>query len=640
MLQSATSTEYPQSIQTDLKPNKWIDAAIQQTTYAKKPPKEVAVFSFAAKLINDPANVKLAYDVLLAQNKLWNECVEIERECSGEYFEITNAGSQKMISLQAQLEEYKKAIADLKETRSKDRQATKRKNTEVSNHCSRAIKDLTSLKDLVTEQIKQVRVDNKEITRPLTDALDQRRIARIKEAIKKADLWWAHSETIADRLKRARSAVMRLRAKSKVADIQFHRFDKSGTFGVRFSAQADLSMTDMEGDRTSLMTIREATAEELSGKKAVSSHAKKPKNRKVIEIRAGKAVDGKIPVVKFLVCFHTNRPFPTDIPLKIVTVTSEAHPDKPTWNIVFTFSKEMGYKEPVSLADLPPKVAGIDLGWRSLGTTGSKRLRVAMISYGDRFEEVSLGQKWIDSMDYHETIQGRLDERADACWTKTKAFLAGLDLSHLRDAHQLKRLAKKVKDAKKGYANLLVAFCKALVAACDQDEISVANEPLTYFNDWQKETRKHVVHVHNLKQRLLAQRKHHYRNIAARIVKSCGQIGMDTINLSNLANLEKSDGSETDLVKAMRNNRTRAGAYELRMAILNAAKREKRFIHDVPTQNNTNECSSCGHINKVDDDLMFTCGGCGVVHDRDENAAQNSRNFCLKENEVDGISMS
>jgi putative transposase len=42
-------------------------------------------------------------------------------------------------------------------------------------------------------------------------------------------------------------------------------------------------------------------------------------------------------------------------------------------------------------------------------------------------------------------------------------------------------------------------------------------------------------------------------------------------------------------------------------------------------------CSSCGNINHelTLKDRIWTCDGCGAIHDRDENASKNIKNFAF-----------
>ena len=63
---------------------------------------------------------------------------------------------------------------------------------------------------------------------------------------------------------------------------------------------------------------------------------------------------------------------------------------------------------------------------------------------------------------------------------------------------------------------------------------------------------------------------------------------------------------------------------EFRDAIKNAADREGVTVIDVDAAYTSKTCSECGFLNKeLKSEKEWVCSSCGVVHDRDENAANN-----------------
>ena len=63
---------------------------------------------------------------------------------------------------------------------------------------------------------------------------------------------------------------------------------------------------------------------------------------------------------------------------------------------------------------------------------------------------------------------------------------------------------------------------------------------------------------------------------------------------------------------------------ELRGAIENAAKREGVPYIKVSARNTSKTCSDCGVVNaELKGEIEWACPSCGVVHDRDHNAALN-----------------
>ena len=73
-----------------------------------------------------------------------------------------------------------------------------------------------------------------------------------------------------------------------------------------------------------------------------------------------------------------------------------------------------------------------------------------------------------------------------------------------------------------------------------------------------------------------------------------------------------------------RAQRVLASPSEFRDAIINAANREKVPYVAVPPQYTSKTCSACDNLNKeLKSEKEWTCLSCGVIHDRDENAARN-----------------
>ena len=60
----------------------------------------------------------------------------------------------------------------------------------------------------------------------------------------------------------------------------------------------------------------------------------------------------------------------------------------------------------------------------------------------------------------------------------------------------------------------------------------------------------------------------------------------------------------------------------------NAADREGVPYIEVDPAYTSKTCAECGHLNKdLKAEKEWVCPECGVVHDRDENAANNLRNM-------------
>jgi putative transposase len=70
---------------------------------------------------------------------------------------------------------------------------------------------------------------------------------------------------------------------------------------------------------------------------------------------------------------------------------------------------------------------------------------------------------------------------------------------------------------------------------------------------------------------------------------------------------------------------------EFRNAIINAASREGIDFKEVPPHYTSKTCSACGFLNKELTSLkQWNCPKCGVIHDRDINAARNIANLGME----------
>ena len=137
---------------------------------------------------------------------------------------------------------------------------------------------------------------------------------------------------------------------------------------------------------------------------------------------------------------------------------------------------------------------------------------------------------------------------------------------------------------------------------------------------WRSYSRKYR-EIHNRRKKQLTHRKHFYRETAAKLVAENKLIVLEDINLTDFA---ETKGKNTKLSNKARAQRFMASLGEFRDAIKNAAGREGVPVIDVNPAYTSKTCSDCGHLNKeLRSEKEWTCPACGVVHDRDENAANN-----------------
>ena len=92
----------------------------------------------------------------------------------------------------------------------------------------------------------------------------------------------------------------------------------------------------------------------------------------------------------------------------------------------------------------------------------------------------------------------------------------------------------------------------------------------------------------------------------------------------NLARFAETRNKDTKLSSKARAQRFLGSVSELRDAIKNAADRDGVPYLEVNPAYTSKTCSDCGQVNKaLKSEKEWVCLSCGVVHDRDVNAASN-----------------
>lgn len=584
--------------------------------------KKIIVRAFGARLLGGTAANELASEVFMAQNRLWNKLVEIERANRQAYREALSASDGELAELEAQEQALVANMEELLKQRNKARAIarSKKADNENPNLKTQLQTANASLKE-VRGKMRERRVAAKEAAKPLITAAEELRRQQVKAVAAEAGLWWCHSETVL-----ARYDVARVRAMKDGAELRFRRYDGDGSMGVRFSVEGG-SLDKVRAGKTDQLRFRSPTQEELGNMLAVKADGGR---RTVVRVRAGsKADDKSIPALEFLVTMHAGMELPEDVPLKTVTITRRMHVRKAEWKMVFTFSEEVGE---IENGDLPVKAAGIDLGWRLVKdeVDGERALRVAAISFGpeERVQYVTLGHDWLRRMERADRLRGQLDDSANAFAAQLLPLLTDEALASLEEDDWFRVICGKARRAKRAYPMLLVAVC---------DAHARAGKPLgenagKMMSEWRREAIRLAEQAHHTRRRAVDHRKHVFRNAAALLVQQAGLIGMEDVDLRKLALRQQADGTDNELALAARRNRTWAAPSELRLAVQQAAKRQGLELVGVDPKGTTTTCSACGqeHGGPIED-LVFVCQGCGKVWDQDENAALNCRNLALRE---------
>lgn len=588
------------------------------TTKAAKVHKRVAVCAYGAKLLGGESANQLALSILRAQNRLWNAFVQIENE-SREAYRAALVQSDPELARLTQLATAEELnVQTLLDARNAERARERKKAATNAQSYAHLIKEASERLKQIRTDMKECKARAKEAAKPLTDAAELTRRAKINAAVKDANLWWCHSQTVVQKYD-----VARVRAMKEGAMLRWHRFDGDGSMGVRFNAEGG-SLRKIYAGKTTLITMRSPTPEELGRALEVKADGGR---RVVVQMRAGaKEEDKTKPFLQFMVTMHAGNVFPQDLPLKTVSVTRTMHVNKAEWKMVFTFAGDAD--EPGDMPELACGAAGVDFGFRVVNQYGQKGLRVATISYGEKVEHIVLGYDWMQRMDRSDRLRGELDDVCNQFAARMLPNFTDEAFAMIPEDEWFRVIAMKAKRAKGAYAKLWMDVCFAHTRAGAPLGTEIERE----MQEWRKLALKLALQTHHTRRRALDNRKHLYRNVAADLVKRAGLIGVENVDLRDIAAKSKDDGTENELVQTARKYRTWAAPSELRLAIVQTAKREKAELVNVEAADTTRTCSACGHVHPTAiEDLMFVCQSCSKLHDQDENASHNIRNVAIKD---------
>lgn len=580
--------------------------------------KQIVVRAFGARLMGGTAAEAVATTVFRKQNNFWNNLVEIERGNREAYRSALVSSDIELAGLTERLAAEEATIEALLAARNGARAKARSKvNADGAQSYAKALKEAGARKKEIFTLMKACRERAKAAAKPLIEAAELKRREQVKAASSEHSMWWCHSEAVLAKYDTARSKSMKTGS-----ELRFHRFEGSGSMGVRFTGDCP-TMDRVLMNKSDLLQLREPTQSELGRMSAVKGDGGR---RMVMRLRAGKKNDeGVIPTLELLVTLHAGRDLPTDVPLKTVTLRCDMHAGRPEWKIVLMFSREIESLPPV---DLPRGAVGVDFGWRLVQENGEAGLRIAAISHGNRpVEYVTLGHDWMRRMLRAERLQGQLGDITNSFASEMLPMLSELALHQIEETEWFPVLCGKARRAKNHYPGLWLSICKAHTQA----GIPLGEEIESRFRAWSKEAKKLLLEAHHTRRKAVDHRKHIYRNVAARLVRENGLLALEDADFAKLARLQTPDGEETELAITARRNRVWASPSEFRLAIEQAAKREQREVVKVPAARTTSTCFVCGHCHDGPMlDLIMVCQGCGKVSDQDENAANNIRKFALE----------
>ena len=343
---------------------------------------------------------------------------------------------------------------------------------------------------------------------------------------------------------------------------------------------------------------------------ALDNTKKKPRIR-INAVLTGGATKASKVHQEFDWIFH--RPLPPEAQIQNGKILRTRAGDKFRYDLVLTV--KLPETDVLDASQLSGAI-GIDVGFRRQGNTILIGTLMSDAS-NTAAQEITVPPQMISAMEHIIELQSELD---DAATDLGKAITPLLKQNALPEDHEKYRMWSSVANRP---AHVTLSFDQAYKFA-----IWLKHEPDVFpyeinekvYTWWRAYSRKYR-EIHNRRKKQFAHRKHFYRETAAKIVAQEKLIVLEKLNKTDFA---ETRDKNTKLSKKARAQRFLASLSEFRDAIKNAADREGVPCIEVDPAYTSKTCSDCGFLNKaLKAEKKWTCPSCGVVHDRDTNAANN-----------------
>lgn len=562
---------------------------------------------------------------LFRANRLWNELVAIHNDARDKYESARFAADAEYKKLGEQLDTLEEQISIAFQDKRKARGAagTRDADDPLVKAANEKITALKRQRSALWKAIKpaRIRADKLIDKKALND--DFRRRVNAAQRVENTDgLNGACANEVARYFKVARDRAFKERAK-----LRFHRFDGTGFWFYRFRE------TGASVDGVSFSTLQTGNKTEANdGRPFVLTEKSRRGKRVIYKLRAklagGAKMDSKV-YGHFDLILH--RPIPKDAQIQNAKLVRRRTGDKFSHAVSFT----------LRLPDAKPAkigctVLGVDINFRQIkgeeDATGRRPVvgyRVGTVATNDdSLETEAIGimrenkRGFLARMTHIEDLRSRMDKNATELGKKLIPLLKTAkplpeDHPQFRFVHRLRNMRANVTlDFERSYKMARWFMRAPEDAAFFGPEIE--NLVMNWWNDNSLKYRE----MQNLRRKALADRREYYRMEAARMVKYGLPIAVEELDMSKWA--EKKDADNKLSSRAL-SNRFLVAPSELIGALQNAVEREGLAFVKINPAYTSKTCHACGAVNKKlsGEDVEWTCPACGVVHDRDVNAAIN-----------------
>ncbi len=313
----------------------------------------------------------------------------------------------------------------------------------------------------------------------------------------------------------------------------------------------------------------------------------------------------------FPMVYH--RPLPAEARIKEVHVIRTRVARKPRWRVNFILAGLPEPQEGVSDGG----AIGIDIGWYRQDDL-TRRVLIPRSSLPDWSLPVELLQEIAEverTLEHVEALQSRRDKLLD----DILAMIKSVTLSDAPEA-----IAERWVSLRRG-RRPAAAKVAAMVLRWRREYPDYQPERLGELEAWRHADAQLYEPLSHLRDKAIARRKDAYRNIARLIVDSHSVIAIEKFDLRRVAAVkDMRTGKHNTLGATARAGRVRVALSEFRDTLKWMANDAGVTLVEVVGKT-TQTCSECGAVNKLVDPKSreYSCASCGVIQDRDDNAARN-----------------
>ena len=548
-----------------------------------------------------------AIDELFRANNLWNTLVALHRESRENWDDARRTSSilysEKMDELEQKEQVIGEAFEALRQVRMEE--GTRDESNPKLKLQKGVINKLKKEQGEIFAELKPLKkdADTKIDKKALND--EYRKKCTKAVSVKNCGIYRRTADQIYANFRTARD-----KAFKDNATMRFHPFDGTGYLQFRCTRKGSntdgISVDDFMGAKFTEYMRCAVTS--------VDDSKKKPRIR-INAVLTGGATKASKVFHKFDWIYH--RPLPPDCQIQNGKILRTRSGDKFKYDLVLTVKvSDVATIKPHKLKG----TIGIDIGFRKVANT----VLIATVMSDDATKpplEVKAPNKMVSALEHVINLQSELD---DAAADLGKVITPLLKDNPLPEDHQKYRMWRSIANRP---ANVTLSFEKAYkLSIWLKHEPDVFPKEITEkVHTWWRSCSRKYREIHNRRRRQLTHRKHFYRETAAELVNQQKLIVLEKIDLNRFAETKDKD---TKLSTKARAQRFLGAVSEFRDAIKNAADRDGVPYIEVDPAYTSKTCSECGFLNKsLKSEKEWTCTNCGVVHDRDVNAANNLLNM-------------